>query len=97
MHLVACLYRFTPFGGLERNALELLLAARARGHRVRVFTRAWHGAPDLEQEYAHLNGGGEREWLDCVARQHRANCDLWHLEDEARCPGATDSRPAPQG
>ncbi len=44
MHLVACLYRFTPFGGLERNALELLEAARARGHRVRVFTRAWLGA-----------------------------------------------------
>jgi Protein of unknown function (DUF4254) len=25
-----------------------------------------------------------------VARQHRANFDLWHIEDEARTPGATD-------
>ncbi|MDE3199395.1 MAG: DUF4254 domain-containing protein [Acidobacteriota bacterium] len=29
-------------------------------------------------------------WLDAVSRQHRANFDLWHIEDEARSPGATD-------
>lgn len=27
-----------------------------------------------------------------VARQHRANFDLWHIEDEARTPGATDAQ-----
>ena len=43
MHLAFALYRYTPFGGLERNALELALAARERGHRVSVFTRAWRG------------------------------------------------------
>lgn len=43
MHLVLCLYRYAPFGGLERNALELARAARARGHRVSVVTRAWSG------------------------------------------------------
>ena len=30
-------------------------------------------------------------WLTLVARQHRANFDLWHIEDEARAPGATDA------
>lgn len=30
-------------------------------------------------------------WLDAVTRQHRANFDLWHIEDEARSPGATDA------
>jgi hypothetical protein len=30
-------------------------------------------------------------WLDLVARQHRANFDLWHIEDEARSPGASDA------
>lgn len=29
--------------------------------------------------------------LDLVARQHRANFDLWHIEDEARRPGASDA------
>jgi Protein of unknown function (DUF4254) len=31
------------------------------------------------------------EWLAAVAGQHRANFDLWHIEDEARTPGATDA------
>jgi len=27
-----------------------------------------------------------------VSRQHRANFDLWHIEDEARTPGVTDEK-----
>jgi hypothetical protein len=30
-------------------------------------------------------------WLAAVERQHRANFELWHIEDEARAPGATDT------
>ena len=30
-------------------------------------------------------------WLGLVRRQHRANFDLWHIEDEARATGATDA------
>ena len=30
-------------------------------------------------------------WVDAVARQHRANFELWHIEDEARAPDATDA------
>ena len=33
----------------------------------------------------------DRPFLDRVARQHRANFDLWHIEDEARAPGASDA------
>jgi hypothetical protein len=31
------------------------------------------------------------DWLSLVARQHRANFELWHIEDEARAPGASDA------
>ena len=31
------------------------------------------------------------EWLALVSRQHRANFELWHIEDEARAPGASDA------
>jgi len=31
------------------------------------------------------------DWLDLVSHQHRANFELWHFEDEARAPGATDA------
>jgi hypothetical protein len=30
-------------------------------------------------------------WIALVARQHLANFELWHTEDAARTPGATDS------
>ncbi len=49
-------------------------------------TRAWHIQPGSDSvEYANL-------WLARVARQHRANFELWHIEDEARAPGATDAQ-----
>jgi len=48
-------------------------------------TREWHGMPDAPH-------GASDPWAALVARQHRANFDLWHIEDEARTPGASDSR-----
>jgi hypothetical protein len=52
------------------------------------WTRRWHISP----EDALLAAGLENnDWLTRVARQHRANFDLWHIEDEARTPGATDA------
>jgi hypothetical protein len=47
-------------------------------------TLRWHSESAKEHPAAD-------EWLDRVARQHRANYDLWHIEDEARTPGATDA------
>jgi hypothetical protein len=34
---------------------------------------------------------GRADWLEAVRCQHRANFELWHIEDEARAPGATDA------
>jgi hypothetical protein len=50
-------------------------------------TSAWHTSPE-----AVSNTAEEDPWLSLVARQHRANFDLWHTEDEARTPGATDAQ-----
>jgi hypothetical protein len=47
-------------------------------------TALWHEDPDGGLAYGD-------EWLAAVARQHRANFDLWHIEDEARAPGASDA------
>jgi hypothetical protein len=50
-------------------------------------TSAWHLAgafPDSTPE-------ADQDWLGLVALQHRANFDLWHIEDEARAPGASDA------
>jgi hypothetical protein len=47
--------------------------------------RFWHVNP------TEATAVGEADWLAAVTRQHRANFDLWHIEDEARAPGATDA------
>ncbi len=62
-------------------------------------TRSWHDQPegDFGGERPRLESELETDekvreaWLRLVARQHHANFDLWHIEDEARRPGATDA------
>jgi hypothetical protein len=61
-------------------------------------TREWHGAnvgadgafPAPTNESGSQSDTGSA-WLMLVARQHRANFDLWHIEDEARAPGASEA------
>jgi hypothetical protein len=62
-----------------------MLAAREITKLHDQLTQRWH-----EPGSAHAFPEGN-DWLIRVARQHRANFDLWHIEDEARTPGATDS------
>ena len=51
-------------------------------------TETWHRELEALVEGVHLDGGS----LDAtVLAQHRANFDLWHVEDRARIPGATDA------
>jgi hypothetical protein len=54
-------------------------------------TRAWHQSQATAGPAAQLPEDAESGWLSAVARQHRANFDLWHIEDEARAPGASDA------
>jgi hypothetical protein len=53
-------------------------------------TREWHGPTEMQPD-AGGNAPDAGEWLTLVARQHRANFDLWHIEDEARAPDASDA------
>jgi len=48
-------------------------------------TEQWHKEPALVADTWDVV-------LALVARQHRANYDLWHTEDEARTPNATDAQ-----
>ncbi len=48
-------------------------------------TQGWHDDTSLDDRQS-----GET-LLHRVARHHRANFELWHIEDEARAPGAPDS------
>ncbi len=50
-------------------------------------TTAWHALPEADDD-----SSSDDPWLTRVSRQHRANFDLWHIEDEARTPGASDAQ-----
>ena len=61
-------------------------------------TIAWHrttsveGTPAQDATAPIAGRVGIEQWLDLVAEQHRANFDLWHIEDEARAPDANDAQ-----
>lgn len=54
-------------------------------------TRDWHRAGTPRECSSGAADSSAGVWLDAVARQHQANFELWHIEDEARAPGATDT------
>lgn len=43
MQLAFCLYKYFPFGGLQRDFLRIALACQAHGHAIRVYTLSWQG------------------------------------------------------
>jgi hypothetical protein len=61
-------------------------------------TRTWHDQPEADfgqepvmQGLSASEENRRQDWLRLVARQHHANFDLWHIEDEARTPEASDA------
>jgi hypothetical protein len=57
------------------------------------WTHDWHRAPaNPEGIPPALPQKTPDNWLIAVARQHHANFDLWHIEDEARAPSVTDAK-----
>jgi len=72
-----------------------MLSAQAIVHLQDRQTRAWHRQPPAAVAQGDVpeiaSARAADDWLGAVSRQHRANFDLWHIEDEARSPGVTDA------
>lgn len=48
MKLAFVLFRYFPYGGLERDMLAMAKLCRDRGHEITIYTREWQGErPDL--------------------------------------------------
>lgn len=43
MQLAFCLYKYFPFGGLQRDFLRIALTCQTRGHAIRVYVLEWRG------------------------------------------------------
>ncbi len=43
MKLAFCLYKYFPYGGLQRDFLRIAMVCKSRGHQIQVFTLSWQG------------------------------------------------------
>ena len=68
-----------------------MLSAKAIVSQHDELNSAWHHSTGNTFVPQESDAAGASGWLCLVARQHRANFELWHIEDEARSPGATDA------
>ena len=66
-----------------------MLSAEAIVNTQDHYTHAWHHESKESSTSDFIDDAAA--WTQCIVRHHRANFDLWHIEDEARTPGATDA------
>lgn len=79
MVLAFCLYKYFPFGGLQRDFLRIAMACQARGHQIRVYTQSWEGERPEQFEIIivptssgtnHGRNAQYCEWVMAHLKQH---------------------------
>ena len=43
LKLAFCLYKYFPYGGLQRDFLKIALNCQQQGHEIKVYTLSWQG------------------------------------------------------
>ncbi len=56
MQLAFAIYKYFPFGGIQRDLLKIARAALARGHQVRIYAIRWEAPLPEEELEIHLIG-----------------------------------------
>ncbi|RDI40212.1 glycosyltransferase family 4 protein [Aquicella lusitana] len=46
MKLAFCLFKYFPYGGLQRDFLRIARVLKERGHEIHVYTMRWEGEPE---------------------------------------------------
>ena len=72
---------------------RFLFSARAIADLHDRATALWHRDPEAQpalEPGVGENSAAGTQFLETVLAQHRANFDLWHTEDRARAPRASD-------
>ena len=54
MQLAFAIYKYFPFGGIQRDLLKIARAALDRGHRVRIYAIRWEAPLPEEELEIHL-------------------------------------------
>lgn len=58
MKLAFCLFKYFPYGGLQRDFLRILRICKQRGHEIHVYTMRWDGEvePGIELKLIQAKG-----------------------------------------
>ena len=80
MQLAFVLFKYFPFGGLQRNFMQIAETCRQRGHDIRVYTLSWQGdaPPGFEIVIAPVRAMANHKRYERFAS--------WLREDLARRP-----------
>ncbi|MEQ9908481.1 glycosyltransferase family 4 protein [Pectobacterium odoriferum] len=79
MNIAICLYKYFPFGGLQRDFYSIAQACVKLGHHVRIYVLSWQGEqPDnLEIVFVPASGMSNNrrnqrysEWVQCHLQQY---------------------------
>lgn len=79
MMIAFCLYKYFPYGGLQRDFMRIAQTVAARGHQVRVFTQQWQGErPDdfdiiivpVSSGTNHGRNTQYHRWVQAYLKQH---------------------------
>lgn len=82
MIVAFCLYKYFPFGGLQRDFMRIARTVAARGHRVRVYAWSWEGERPGDFDIidvpvaSHTNHGRGAEyhaWVQAHLGEHPAD------------------------
>lgn len=79
MKLAFCLFKFFPYGGMERNMLAIARACVARGHQLTVLCHRWQGPEESGFDVVQLpvksltNAGRMQQFSDRVSAWVRDN------------------------
>ena len=79
MRLAFCLFKYFPYGGLQRDFIRIARECRNRGHEVHVYTMRWDG--DLEPGF-NVHIVKVKVWQNHVRTLSFANKVRKHLEEE---------------
>ena len=79
MIVAFCLYKYFPFGGLQRDFMRIAQTVASRGHRVRVYVWSWEGdCPDnieliqvpVKSRTNHGRNAGYHAWVQAHLQTH---------------------------
>lgn len=82
MIVAFCLYKYFPYGGLQRDFMRIAQTVAARGHHVRVYAQSWDGdCPDafelirvpVTSRTNHGRNAKYYTWVQSHLREHPAD------------------------